>query len=266
MTTLGVTGSTGRLGGRVAQSLIVDGLTPVLLVRDPSRAPAGGEVRKSTYDEPGSLAGIEVLLMVSAAENADRVGQHRRMIDAAAADGVRHVVYTSFYGAAPDCTFTLGRDHWATEQHLLASGMSTTFLRDSLYSDFFPLLAGEDGVIRGPAGEGRVAAVAIADVAAAALTVLADPAAHAGRSYDLTGPEALSMADVAAVLGVRFENETVEEAWASRQHYGEPDWQVEAWVSTYLAIADGSLAGVSQDLPDLLGRPATSLAQVLKGA
>jgi NAD(P)H dehydrogenase (quinone) len=259
MTTLGVTGSTGRVGGRVARGLT----DPVLLVRDPSRAPAGGEVRQSSYDVPGSLAGIDVLFMVSAAENADRVGQHRRMIDAAAADGVRHVVYTSFQAAAPDSTFTLGRDHWATEQHLLASGMDVTFLRDSLYADFFPLLAGEDGVIRGPAGDGRVAGVAIADVADAALAVLRDPSSHAGATYVLTGPEALTLSEVADLLQVRFVNETVQEAYASRAHYGEPDWQVEAWVTTYLAIADGSMEQVSPDLPALLGRPATSLAQLL---
>lgn len=243
----------------------------MLLVRDPARAPAGGEVRQSSYDEPGSLEGIDVLFMVSAAEDADRVGQHRRMIDAAAAAGVQHVVYTSFQAAAPDSTFTLGRDHWATEQHLLASGMDVTFLRDSLYSDFFPLLAGEDGVIRGPAGEGKAAGVAIADVADAALAVLRDPEAHAGRTYVLTGPEALSLTEVAEVLqahgrDVRFENETVEEAYASRAHFGEPDWQVEAWVSTYLAIADGSMEQVSDDVPTLLGRPATSFAQVLANA
>jgi NAD(P)H dehydrogenase (quinone) len=264
MTTVGVTGSTGRVGGRVARGLT----DPVLLVRDPSRAPAGGEVRQSSYDEPGSLAGVDVLFMVSAAENVDRIGQHRRMIDAAAAAGVRHVVYTSFQAAAPDSTFTLGRDHWATEQHLLASGMDVTFLRDSLYSDFFPLLAGEDGVIRGPAGDGRVAGVAVADVADAALAVLRDPCAHVGATHVLTGPEALTMTEVAELLqahgrDVHFENETVEEAYASRAHYGEPDWQVEAWVTTYLAIADGSMAQVSNDLPSLLGRPATSLSQLL---
>ena len=94
--------------------------------------------------------------MVSAAESADRLDQHRTFIDAAAEAGVRHIVYTSFLGAAPDATFTLARDHWVTEEHIRASGLAFTFLRDSFYLDFLPALAGEDGVIRGPAGDGLV--------------------------------------------------------------------------------------------------------------
>ena len=76
-------------------------------------------------------------------------------------------------GAAPDSVFTLGRDHWHTEEHIRASGMASTFLRDSLYADFAPMLVGLDGVIRGPAGDGAASLVAqddIADVAVAALS------------------------------------------------------------------------------------------------
>ncbi|MCW2601493.1 MAG: Nucleoside-diphosphate sugar epimerase [Frankiales bacterium] len=264
---IGVTGATGRLGGQVARAF--SGSPQVLLVRDPSRAPAlsGAEVRQSSYDDPReSVLGIRTLFMVSAAEHPDRVGQHRRFIDAAAAAGVEHVVYTSFYGAAPDATFTLARDHWATEEHLKTSGMAWTFLRDQIYADFFPLMA-EDGVIRGPAGEGAVAAVAIADVAAAAVAVLGDPEVYQGKAFDLTGPEAITLSDVAQVLSehgrpTRFHDETVEEAYASRARYGAPDWQVEAWVSTYQAIRDGSMSGVSQDVETLTGRP-LSLAELL---
>ena len=113
------------------------------------------------------------------------------------AAGVQHIVYTSFFGAAPDSTFTLGRDHYATEEWIKASGMDYTFLRDNFYLDFLPLLAGEDGVIRGPAGDGVMAAVARADIARSAVTVLRDPALHVGRTYDLTGPEDISLARAA---------------------------------------------------------------------
>jgi NAD(P)H dehydrogenase (quinone) len=82
------------------------------------------------------------------------------LIDTAVACGVQQVVYTSFFSAAPDATSTLARDHWATEQRLREAKLSVTFLRDNLYLDFFPFMIGEDGVIRGPAGRGRVASVA----------------------------------------------------------------------------------------------------------
>jgi NAD(P)H dehydrogenase (quinone) len=207
--------------------------------------------------------------MVSAAEHPERVAQHRCFIDAAAAAGVSHLVYTSFYGAAPDATFTLARDHWATENHIRASGMAYTILRDNMYADFLPLLADEHGVIRGPAGDGRVAAVAIEDVAEVASVILRDPGAHAGAVHDLTGPEALTLREAAEVLSraggrtVVYEPETVEQAYASRAGYGAPGWQVDAWVSTYTAIASGELAGVSDAVERLTGRPATSLVDML---
>jgi len=277
-TPLGITGSTGRLGGRVARKLADAGRSQRLLVRDPSRAPqlAGATAVQSSYADrkavTAALDGLRTVLMVSASESPDRMSQHQAFIDAAAAAGLQQVVYISFYGAAPDCTFTLGRDHFATEEYLRASGMGFTFLRDNLYADFFPAMVGEDGVIRGPAAQGRVAAVAQDDIADAAVAVLLDPEAHAGATYSLTGPEALTLDEVAAVLTgaqgrpVAYQPETVPEAYASRAVYAAPDWQVDAWVSTYTAIAAGELAGVTGDIETLTGRPAISLADLLRGA
>ena len=272
--TIGVTGVTGALGGAVARLLADHGDRLVLLARRPAAAPAvpGAQVRRAGYaDTPDvreALTGIDTLLMVSASEDVDRLGQHRAFVQAAAAAGVRHVVYTSFQGAAADCTFTLGRDHWATEEAIRASGMTHTFLRDSFYADFLPLMA-TDGAIRGPAGDGRVAAVARDDVAAAAAAVLADPGPHAGATYDLTGPEALSLAEAAALITevtgtpTTYVAETLPEAYASRASYGAPDWQVDAWVSTYTAIARGEVEQVSDAVQRLTGRPATSLRELL---
>lgn len=273
---LAVTGSTGRLGGRVARLLADAGVRQRLLVRDPARAPQlpGTTVAVAPYaDRPAvreALTGVDTVLMVSGSESADRVEQHRSFLDAAADAGVGHLVYVSFLGAAPDATFLLARDHWATEQHARALGVTTTFLRDGLYADDMPEMVGEDGVLRGPAGEGRASVVAIDDIAAVAALVLQDPAPHAGASYDLTGPAALTLTEVAetiaAVTGrpARYQEETVEEAYASRASYEAPRWLVDAWVSTYTAIAAGEMAAISTAVPDLLGRPATPLAEVLR--
>ena len=274
---IAVTGVTGGLGGRVARRLADRGVGQRLVVRDPGRAPrlAGAEVAAASYDDPERLRrafqGARTLVMVSASEDPDRLRLHANVVDAAGDAGVERIVYTSFFGAAPDCTFTFGRDHWHTEERIKASGLTWTMLRDSLYLDFLPLMVGPDGVIRGPAGDGRVAAVTRDDIADVAVAVLLEGGdGHAGRTYDLTGPEALTMAEVAEQLTAfagrpaTYHAETLEEAYASRAHYGAPDWEVAGWVTTYAAIANGDLEAVSGDVAAVAGHPPTSLAEFLR--
>ena len=259
----------------VARHVAASGSAQRLLVRDAARAPEldGASAVVCSYGDGAAarqaLDGVEVLFMVSAAEAEDRLQQHYAFVDAAAAAGVEHVVYTSFYGAAPDATFTLARDHYATEERIKASGMDFTFLRDNFYLDFLPLLAGEDGVIRGPAGDGVFSGVAREDVARCAHAVLRDPAVHKGKTYNLTGPEELTLARAAEILAtgtgrsVSYHPETVGEAYASRASYGAPQWQLDAWVSTYTAMAAGEMTGLSPDVHGLTGDDPISLAEFL---
>ncbi len=273
-----VTGATGQLGRRVATRLATAGLAQLLIVRDPGRAPQlpGATVAVASYADRDAaidaLTGIDTLFMVSAAEAPDRVRQHLNFIDAAVAAGIRRIVYTSFCNAAPDSTFTLGRDHWTTEEYLRGTGLATVILRDNLYADFLTMLVAPDGVIYGPAGDGLVAAVARADIAEAAANILLNPTGHDGRIYSLTGPEALDLDQVALMISnsrgepVRYQRETVAQAYASRAGSGEPAWQLDAWVSTYTAIANGEFAEVTQDIPELTGHRATSFAELLQGS
>lgn len=271
-----MTGATGVLGGRVARLLAERGVAQRLVVRDPGRAPQldRAETAVASYDEPDAMraafAGVDTLLLVSAAEHPDRVRQHVAAVDAAAASGVRRVVYTSFVGAAPDATFTLARHHWITEQRLRERGLAFTFLRDSLYLDFLPFMAGEAGIIRGPAGDGRVAPVARADVSDVAAAVLLDGSgAHDGQTYDVTGSTLRTMAEWAAELAtaagreVRYQEETVEEAWASRAVYGAPDWEVEGWITSYLAVATGELAVATDVVQRVAGHPPRELVDLV---
>lgn len=274
MTVLAVTGSTGALGGLVARALgpVVDRL----VVRDASRAPrvdGDPQVVEATYADLDAgrraLDGVDVLFMVSASESPVRREEHRTFIRAAADAGVGQIVYTSFAGAASDAIFTLGRDHHDAEEAIRGSGMAWTLLRDSFYSDFFPMFADEQGVVRGPAGEGRVSAVARADVADVAVAVLRDPGTHAGEVLTLTGPEAFSVREACArmttALGRPFSyvEESVEEAYASRRRWSTEPWQLDAWVSTYLAIGSDQLAGVSPDVERITGHAPRTLEQSL---
>ena len=139
-----------------------------------------------------------------------------------------------------------------------------------MYLDFVPFFASADGVIAGPGGDGRVAYVAREDVADVAAAVLADPAAHAGATYDVTGDELLSLAEAAAILTaecgrpVRYVDETVEQAYASRAHFGAPEFEGEGWVSSYQAIAAGELDVVSDVVARLAGHPPRRLRDLLR--
>lgn len=269
-----VTGATGELGGRVARGLAARGLQQRLVVRDPSKAPEidVAEVAAGTYaDGPAmrrALEGIDTLFLVSGREAADRLQQHYTVVEAAASARVRHVVYTSFLAAAPDATFTLARDHYATEQALRAAGLAFTFLRDSLYLDFVPSMVWPDGAIRGPGGDGRVACVARDDIADVALAVLTGRG-HEGATYDLTGPVAMTFAEMAAELSrhtgtdIRYVPETLEEARASRASYGAEAWEVEGWVTSYAAVAAGEMDVVSDTVERLTGHPPIGVGDYL---
>ena len=266
---IAVTGATGYVGAAVARRLAERGLAQRLVVRDPARAPSlpGAEVAVASRYGAGeemraALEGVETLFLVPAAESEDRVAQHLTAVDAARDAGVGRIVYLSFLNASPEATFTLVRHHWATEERIRATGLPSVFLRMSLYLDFLPLMVGEDGVIRGPAGDGAFAPVAREDLADVAAAVLAEPAPHDGRTYDLTGAERLTMAEAAARLGARYVDETLEEAYASRAGHGAPDWMVVGWVTTYAAIAAGELDVVSDEVERLAGHPPRTLADL----
>jgi uncharacterized protein YbjT (DUF2867 family) len=272
---IGLTGATGEVGGRVARRLAEAAHRKRLIVRDASRAPALPDTETVEFggytDAVGvrrAFSGVDTLLLVSATEAEDRVEQHKTAVDAAAAAGVRRIVYLSFIGAASDATFTFARDHFQTEEHIRATGLDFTFSRQNLYLDLLPLLGGPDGVIRGPAQDGRVAPVSRDDVADSLVSMLTG-GGHEGRTYDLTGPEALTLAEAAAEVSrfsdrpVIFQNETLDEAHASRAGYGAPDWELAGWVSTYTAIAAGELDVVTDHVERLTGHPAIGVREFL---
>lgn len=272
---IAVTGATGSLGGRVARGLAERGIPLRLIVRNVSRAPdlPNSEVAtvSSYLDKPGTIAalqGIETAFFVSGFESEDRLIQHKAVVDAFVEAGVKRVVYTSFLNASPNSTFTFARHHFYTEEYLKAAGLRFVALRNSLYTDILPDFV-TDGVIRGPAGDGKFAPVSrddIADVAVAALLDDEQPIA----SVDVTGPTLMSMQDVARQLSeiggkpVTFLNETLEQAYASRARFDASQFEVEGWVTSYYAIAVGELEVVSDTVERIGGHPPRSLREVLE--
>lgn len=276
MTTIAITGVTGKLGGYLASELNQLGIESRHLARRPEKAQtyANAELVQSFYDESDqtikSLTGIEVLFMVSARESLSRLEEHKALLRAAQKAGVKHIIYTSFMNARPDATFTLARDHAWTEAYIKELGFSYTFLRDNFYLDMFLEIAEQASLLRGPAGQGKVSALLRSDVAAVALRILQEPAKWENQTLNLTGPQALSLEEMAALLTqylgkeVTYYDEGLEEAYEWRKQWPVEDWQYDAWVSTYTAIAKDELSLVSNDIERVLGRPATSLEDFLK--
>lgn len=304
---LAVTGVTGQIGGRVAARLARLGFPQRLILRDPARAPRlpGAEVfQVGSYGDPAAmgkaLREVNVILLVSAHDlmtviakaedkrqpvpSYNRLHQHISAVCAAAAVGVRRIVYLSFLNATPDATFVLSQEHYRTEEFIRSTGMDFTFLRQGLYMDRVPAHVMNDDTIRACAGEGRAAWTAHDDIADVAVAVMTGEG-HEGQTYDVTGPEALTMAETAdhlsAVIGRRitycaqsphevraYRNTSrlidIEMNRRATTGRGMTDIEVEGWVSHYLQIATGEGGTVSDTVPRLTGHPAQSLAEYLK--
>ena len=273
---IGITGVTGKLGSYVADLVDKKGIASIHLARSPERAKIyeSAEIRKIVYANTSevveALKGIDILLMVSARENPERVKEHKDFLNAEKLAGVEHIVYTSFYGADEKATFTLSRDHAQTETYIKELGFTYTFLRDNFYLDFLIDMALENGEIRGPAGSGLVSAVAHKDTSRVAAEILLNPKEWENQTLNLTGPEDLSMEEIVALLSketgkpIAYVDESVEEAYESRKKWPAQTWEYDAWVSTYTAIKAGEQAGVSKDIEKVLGHPASSLLDILR--
>jgi uncharacterized protein YbjT (DUF2867 family) len=260
--TLAVAGSTGALGGMVARALRTRGLNPRLVVRDPARAPqwSSADVAQAAYEDVEAMAraldGVETFLMVSGHEDPDRTALHRNVIEGARRAGVARIVYTSFMGAAPQATFPYARDHSLTEQAIREAGITLTAMRNSLYADMAPWFVGRDGVIRAPAGTGRVAWVSRRDVARLAVALMTGKG-HEDQVYDVSGPRSIDLHETARLLAeatgrpISYHPETMEEARASRA--GHEAWLVDGWIGSYLALATGEGSVTSHTIEHVTG-------------
>jgi NAD(P)H dehydrogenase (quinone) len=207
-----ITGASGHLGRLVAEAVLerVEPDRVVLVTRDPSRlddlAQRGAQVRAGDFGDPSSLpsafAGVERALIVSTDQIGVRVPGHHAAIDAAAAAGARSIAYTSAVNPSHSNPIVVATDHRETEEHLRASGTGWTMLRNSIYTEILLMAAGAalaSGHHVHNEGAGRVSYVARADCASAAAAVLTSDG-HDGKLYDVTGAEALSAGDVAALF------------------------------------------------------------------
>ena len=268
-----VSGATGKIGSSIASNLERMGKPLRLLARDSSKLPGFEKVEKTIgdYGDVPSLdrafAGATSAFIVSGyAEPGERAKLHRNAFQAAERAGVRHLIYLSTLGASPHSRFPMSRDHYESEQFLKATDVPHTILQDSFYSELAVQMFDEEGVMKGPGGQGKVSWVGREEIAEAAAKLLASDSPLLG-TFPMTGPTALSLHETAAVLGslkkqhLRYEDEPMEEAKEWRSKLGVPQWEVDTWVGSYKAIAAGEFETVDPALSVILGRSARSLEE-----
>ena len=279
---IAITGATGQLGQHVVANLLkttaADQL--VAVVRNPAKAEAlsqqGVNVRQADYGDEAALTkallGVDKLLIISSSEVGQRAPQHRNIIQAAAAAGVKFIAYTSLLHADTS-PLGLAGEHIATEKMLADSGIPYALLRNGWYTENYlasapPAL--EHGVFIGAAGEGKIASATRADYAAAAARVISEEG-HAGKVYELAGDNGWTLSELAAELAkqsgkkVVYQNLSEADFAAALKSVGLPAGLADMLADSDVGASKGGLFDDSRTLSKLIGRPTTALADSVKG-
>ncbi|MFP5597704.1 SDR family oxidoreductase [Kluyvera sp. 142486] len=279
---IAITGATGQLGQHVIANLLNTTAASqlVAVVRNPAKAEAlsqkGIVVRQADYGDEAALTkalqGVDKLLIISSSEVGQRAPQHRNIINAAKAAGVKFIAYTSLLHAD---TSPLGLhvEHVETEKMLADSGIPYALLRNGWYTENYlasapPAL--EHGVFIGAAGEGKIASATREDYAAAAARVIAEEG-HAGKVYELAGDHGWTLGELAAELAkqsgkkVVYQNLSQADFAAALKSVGLPAGLADMLADSDVGASKGGLFDDSHTLSKLIGRPTTPLAESVKG-
>ena len=266
-----VTGATGTVGSDVLRGLAGrEGIQVRAAVRERSKAAAlagpGVDLALFDYSKPETLEpvcqGIDAIFMVSPFAP-DGVAQSLAFLGVASAAGVKHVVKLSVTRSVRDTT--VGSWHAAIDDALKKSGMAwTILLPGSFMQNFVETSAPQaDGGLYLPAGSAKATFIDTRDIAAIAVKALIEPG-HQGKEYALSGPEALSYAEVAAVMsevsGRQIRYVDVPEAAAHQAMLDAhlPEWLVDVILELNAWSKAGGAVEITSTVQDLLGRPATT--------
>ena len=279
---IAITGATGQLGQHVFANLLNTTAANqlVAVVRNPAKAEAlsqkGVVVRQADYGDEAALTkalqGVDKLLIISSSEVGQRAPQHRNIINAAKAAGVKFIAYTSLLHADTS-PLGLADEHVATEKMLADSGIPYALLRNGWYTENYLASAPaalEHGVFIGAAGEGKIASATRADYAAAAARVIAEDG-HAGKVYELAGDHGWTLSEPAAELAkqsgknVVYQNLSQADFAAALKSVGLPAGLADMLADSDVGASKGGLFDDSHTLSKLIGRPSTSLADSVKG-
>jgi uncharacterized protein YbjT (DUF2867 family) len=274
-----VTGASGNIGSALVQELKALGSDFAVMTSKPGATVAGVETRHGDFGSVASLTaaftGIDTLfLLFPLVEN--KLELAKNAAAAARAAGVRHVMRSSGAGADSASAFALPKLQGEIDDILAATGIATTFLRPNAFMQNYvnyQSQAIKDGTIYAADGGQAQSFIDTRDIAAVAARVLANPAAHAGKAYTLTGGEALTGEQAAATISaalnkpVKHVSVTTEAAVATMNQWGMPPFIVNVMDSLNKIVSAGYASAVSPDVENTLGRkPRTFAAFVSENA
>ena len=278
--TIAVTGATGHLGRIIVGKLKtrVPSNQLVALARSTAKAAdLGVEVRAFDYSKPDTLApalaGVDTILLISASEIGRRAEQHRRVIEAAKRAAVRRIIYTSLLHAERS-PLSLAAEHRATEADVKSSGISYTILRNGWYTENHTNSIGgalAAGAVIGSAGDGKFSTATRADYAEAAVVTLTGKG-YEGKTFELAGDEAYTLADLASEISrqtgksIGYKNLPEADYAATLARFGLPEAIAKAVASWDVEASRGALFDDSRQLSALIGRPTTPLAAAVSEA
>lgn len=263
--TILVTGATGTVGRELVKALTLAGAN-VIAMSSTGKAVEGVETRVADLADPTSLAGalrgIDRLFLLLPLQ-ANMAELARNAVAAARAAGVKHIVRSSGAEADPASASAIGRVQGEIDQLVTQSGVPYTLTRPNCFMQNYLTFYGDmirAGTLYLPQGDGKVSFVDVRDVAAVNASILQHPAAHAGKTYTLTGGKALSNAEVTQCIGaalghsISYVATPDDAAIASMREAGMDEWSIETVMSLNRVIAAGYPAAVSPDVEKLLAR------------
>jgi NAD(P)H dehydrogenase (quinone) len=258
-----VTGASGTIGSELVERLRAQGADFAVMS---SRPGAAGSVRGDFADVESlkaAFAGVDTLfLLLPLVPNKLQLAANA--VAAAQAAGVKHIVRSSGAGADAQSPVSLGRLQGQIDDLVAASGIPYTLLRPvGFMQNWIHHNAGQvrAGTFYAPHGDGAQSMVDVRDIADAAAAVLADPAAHAGRAYTLTGSDALTSAQVVAVLSaatgreIRYVDVPEAAALQAMAGMGLPEVIIDWLMSLSHATKQGWTADITDDVQRLTGHP-----------
>lgn len=262
-----ITGATGTTGGELVKLFQARGVRARVMARDPNKLTTTGlEIVRGDFADPKSLdaalAGIERAFLLSAPDIRS-VELQGNFIEAARRAGVKHLVKVSSIAAAPDAPCRFLRWHAEIEKRLADSGIPHTNLRPGFFMQNMLWMAGSikaEGAFYAPSGPGKMGMIDVRDIAAVAFKALTEDG-HAGKSYTLTGPEALSHADAAQKLSrvigrrVRHVDVSPSDFRKTMLDAGMPEWFADGLNELYAWVREGGAAGVTNTVAKLTGKP-----------